>query len=125
MNKRLECGIVAAICLVEKIIQRHRAQNMTLLDKYFLYMLPAFFVHIADRHQIGQDHFDRLISFKQQVNITLSIGIAVMQPGDDVEQLLRKADLALYEAKQTGRNKVCIWSSTSATNNPATLPSDH
>lgn len=46
-------------------------------------------------------------------------------PGDDVEQLLRKADLALYEAKQTGRNKVCIWSSTSATSNPATLPSDH
>ena len=62
---------------------------------------------------------------RQQFNITLSIGIAVMQPGDDVEQLLRKADLALYEAKQTGRNKVCIWSSTSATNNPATLPSDH
>lgn len=66
-----------------------------------------------------------IIYKRQQFNITLSIGIAVMQPGDDVEQLLRKADLALYEAKQTGRNKVCIWSSTSATSNPATLPSDH
>ncbi|MDT8310138.1 MAG: diguanylate cyclase [Methylophaga sp.] len=48
----------------------------------------------------------------QQFNITLSLGIAIMQPGDDVDQLLRKADLALYEAKQTGRNKVCIWSSS-------------
>ncbi len=46
----------------------------------------------------------------QKFNITLSIGIAVMQSGDDVEQLLRKADLALYEAKETGRNKVCVWS---------------
>ncbi len=61
----------------------------------------------------------------QQFNITLSIGIAVMQPGDDVEQLLRKADLALYEAKQTGRNKVCLWSSTTPTNNPAASPSNH
>lgn len=66
-----------------------------------------------------------IIYKRQQFNITLSIGIAVMQPGDDVEQLLRKADLALYEAKQTGRNKVCIWSATTPTNNPATLPSDH
>ena len=47
---------------------------------------------------------------KQQFHITLSIGIAVMQQGDNVEQLLRKADMALYEAKKTGRNKVCIWS---------------
>ncbi|MEX1201335.1 MAG: ABC transporter substrate-binding protein [Methylophaga sp.] len=52
----------------------------------------------------------------QQFNITLSIGIAVMQPGDDVAQLLRKADLALYEAKQTGRNKVCVWSTNTPTN---------
>lgn len=55
----------------------------------------------------------------QQFNITLSIGIAVMQPGDNVEQLLRKADLALYEAKQTGRNKVCVWSSSTPTGNAA------
>ncbi len=52
----------------------------------------------------------------QQFNITVSIGIAVMQPGDDVAQLLRKADLALYEAKQTGRNKVCVWSTDTSNN---------
>jgi len=52
----------------------------------------------------------------QQFNMTLSIGIAVMQPGDDVAQLLRKADLALYEAKQTGRNKVCVWSTNTSKN---------
>lgn len=55
----------------------------------------------------------------QQFNITLSIGIAVMQPGDDVAQLLRKADLALYEAKETGRNKVCVWSTSSPRNHQA------
>lgn len=56
---------------------------------------------------------DTAITYQaQQFNITLSLGIAVMQPGDEVDQLLRKADLALYEAKQTGRNKVCTWSSS-------------
>lgn len=41
--------------------------------------------------------------------ITLSIGIALREKGDNVEQLLRKADLALYEAKQRGRNTICVW----------------
>ena len=54
-----------------------------------------------------------IIYNQQQFNLTISIGIAVMQSGDDVEQLLRKADMALYEAKKSGRNKVCIWSSSS------------
>lgn len=41
--------------------------------------------------------------------ITCSIGIATREEGDDVEGLLRKSDLALYEAKQGGRNRVCEW----------------
>lgn len=38
--------------------------------------------------------------------ITLSIGIARLQRGDDSESFLVRADKALYRAKQTGRNKV-------------------
>jgi len=37
---------------------------------------------------------------------TISIGYATMQPNDTPESLLKRADLALYEAKNTGRNKV-------------------
>ncbi len=37
---------------------------------------------------------------------TISIGYATMQPNDTPESLLKRADTALYEAKNTGRNKV-------------------
>lgn len=38
--------------------------------------------------------------------ITISAGVAVLHPGDTLSQLLQRADQALYEAKQAGRNKV-------------------
>ena len=42
-----------------------------------------------------------------QLNITISIGIAKAEgEGDDADQLLHRADQALYRAKRTGRNKV-------------------
>ena len=37
---------------------------------------------------------------------TISIGCATMQPNDTPETLLKRADAALYEAKNAGRNKV-------------------
>ena len=42
--------------------------------------------------------------------VTLSIGIAVMPPGstETDQALLRRADQALYEAKRTGRARICI-----------------
>jgi diguanylate cyclase (GGDEF)-like protein len=40
--------------------------------------------------------------------VTASFGVAAFQrQGDDEVRLLRRADTALYEAKQTGRNRVC------------------
>lgn len=45
----------------------------------------------------------------QPFHITVSIGIAMHESGDNVDQLLQKADTALYQAKQAGRNKVCEW----------------
>lgn len=43
------------------------------------------------------------------VHLTVSIGIATAYDEDtDVEALFKRADQALYEAKQTGRDKVCL-----------------
>lgn len=40
---------------------------------------------------------------------TLSVGIAVHEQGDNVDELLHKADLALYEAKKQGRDRIREW----------------
>jgi len=39
--------------------------------------------------------------------ITVSVGISQYQQGDTIETVLGRADQAMYEAKQTGRNKIC------------------
>jgi diguanylate cyclase (GGDEF)-like protein len=48
------------------------------------------------------------VAFKgAEFQVTISLGIAEYERGDDVERLLRRADLALYKAKEGGRNRVC------------------
>ncbi len=41
--------------------------------------------------------------------VAASIGIAFSQPGDDTEQLLRNADIAMYNAKATGKAKFVVF----------------
>jgi diguanylate cyclase len=47
----------------------------------------------------------------KQVPVSMSIGVAIYQPisGDSLDELMRKADLALYEVKARGRNGYCIF----------------
>lgn len=42
----------------------------------------------------------------REVGGTVSIGCAALRPGEDLESLLRRADRALYFAKEAGRNRV-------------------
>jgi diguanylate cyclase (GGDEF)-like protein len=44
---------------------------------------------------------------KGRVDITCSFGVAEWQPGDGMDDLLSRADAALYVAKAEGRNRVC------------------
>jgi diguanylate cyclase len=40
--------------------------------------------------------------------VTVSAGLAVSLSGDSLENLIERADSALYEAKRSGRNRVCV-----------------
>lgn len=42
-----------------------------------------------------------------QVRVTISIGLAQLAPGAPLAEALSRADAALYEAKNAGRNRVC------------------
>ena len=43
------------------------------------------------------------------INITISIGVSQYQEGNSLEKLIDRADLALYQAKERGRNQVIIF----------------
>ncbi|MCM2340786.1 GGDEF domain-containing protein [Rhodoferax sp.] len=53
------------------------------------------------RQAVSELTFDGLPS-----GVTCSYGVAQMHPDEDIEQLLKHADLALYDAKRNGRNRV-------------------
>jgi len=42
------------------------------------------------------------------VGLTVSIGVAMLHPGDDIASLFKRADEALYRAKHEGRNRIVL-----------------
>lgn len=48
------------------------------------------------------------VDFERGMGITpsLSIGVALAQPGETTDALLRRADFAMYEAKRAGRDQI-------------------
>ena len=51
--------------------------------------------------------------------VTLSIGVAVGEPGDNLESLRHRADEALYDAKDAGRNRTAVASGNAADSSAA------
>lgn len=60
---------------------------------------------------------DRLLSVMRQngihheeldIRVTLSIGLALYVPGEPAGNWIERADQALYQAKQNGRNQMCV-----------------
>lgn len=49
------------------------------------------------------------IKVKEGIHVTLSIGIAYAQQKDSFQELFRRADEAMYRAKNSGRNQIALW----------------
>lgn len=57
--------------------------------------------------QIRKDIKD--YTFKEGFNVTVSFGVAETKEGDDLESALKKADKALYESKNSGRDRTTLF----------------
>ncbi len=57
---------------------------------------------------------EKIVLRRQETSVTVSIGVAAL-PADaaDTDELLQKADRALYDAKQRGRNRVSLYGAES------------
>lgn len=50
---------------------------------------------------------------------SLSIGVAVFQPGLDFEEIIQRADQAMYAAKESGKNRVMSYQENKEEDNPS------
>jgi diguanylate cyclase (GGDEF)-like protein len=45
---------------------------------------------------------------RRELGLSITLGLAELRPGESIEQALMRADRALYEGKQAGRNRVVL-----------------
>ncbi|MEA5391932.1 PAS domain S-box protein [Cyanobium gracile UHCC 0139] len=51
-----------------------------------------------------------IVTSAGSLSITLSIGVTMVRPGENPDEIISRADNAMYRAKQTGRNQVVPFS---------------
>lgn len=76
----------------------------------FMIVLPE--TPLVGGHKIGEElrqlTEDHRFTFEgEQIQVTISLGIAQLADGWDVLAFVKSADEKLYQAKRSGRNKVC------------------
>jgi diguanylate cyclase (GGDEF)-like protein len=65
--------------------------------------------HIVDRLRAAVEASDSVVEQALPIKFTASFGLTTFFSGDcDMRDLIRRADEALYSAKESGRNKVCV-----------------
>jgi diguanylate cyclase (GGDEF)-like protein len=70
-------------------------------------MTPADMVKLAERIRATIEQLDSHGN-ATSIHVTISIGVAVLRDDDTTETLLQRADIALYQAKEAGRNRTVL-----------------
>ena len=82
-------------------------------DEFVIIVPPDSFGMLEDIVENIKSVFSRPWFLKDaDYYCTMSMGIVHFpSEGEDVEELIRKADIAMYEAKKSGKNRVAVYSS--------------
>jgi diguanylate cyclase (GGDEF)-like protein len=98
-------------------------------DSLYRYGGEEFAIILADTDATGADHIATRImrsvrnlcvphkeSPHKQLTVSIGIGLSrTKEKGDSIDQLLHRADVALYQAKRQGRNTTCLADRQSGT----------
>lgn len=96
------CKVAELAAVEDGVLGRLGGEEFALVLKD-MGLLPG--ARIADT--IRQNIEDCLIqSGKIEVQVTSSFGVSLYRAGEEVDDLLKRADLALYKSKNDGRNRV-------------------
>ena len=104
----------AVLRTVASIIKEHLRES-DIPSRYggeeFAVLLP--YTHIEEAKIVGERLRKAVETTpipidKNNINVTISMGLAEFSPQETGEDLFKRADSALYEAKESGRNRVCV-----------------
>lgn len=95
-------------------------KNVRTYDKIFRYGGEEFVFALPHTDlSVGRDMMERLraqisslkfsLGSQKAINITVSIGLSMLDPMEPIETSIDRADKALYHAKSEGRNCIRIW----------------
>jgi diguanylate cyclase (GGDEF)-like protein len=63
---------------------------------------------VAERLRAATEAGDIVTDAGESFRLRISIGVAQWQTGEDEKSLLKRADMAMYDAKGMGRNQVTL-----------------
>ena len=100
-------------CVAKQITRRLRRSDFTarIGGEEFATLLPdcdtSNAMRLAEQLRKKIDYCDFETELGS-VQVTLSCGIAILDPNESDETFFARADAALYKAKSAGRNRVCL-----------------
>lgn len=80
------------------------------------FLVLASDTDLAQAQQLGERLADavRTTPFAGHIRVTLSVGVTCYKAGDNLTRLLSRADVALYRAKEAGRDRLDVFETTDA-----------